>query len=63
MSALVKIDWIVAAHLPDTVEVYAKAGKRPPLARGYRIKINGEPYVIREAMPTGMRGKQNVPQR
>lgn len=35
------------------LEVYAKAGKRPPLARGYRIKINGEVYVVQDPNPTG----------
>ena len=36
------------------LEEYARQGKRPPLARGYRIKINGDPYVITEPMPTGL---------
>ncbi|WP_187772327.1 multiubiquitin domain-containing protein [Agrobacterium sp. B1(2019)] len=27
------------------LEAYAKEGKRPPLARGYRFKINDKPYV------------------
>lgn len=35
------------------LEVYAKAGERPPLAKGYRIKINGEPYVISDPTVTG----------
>ena len=35
------------------LEEYAKAGKRPPLAKGYRIKINGEPYVVHDPKPTG----------
>lgn len=35
------------------LEVYAKAGKRPPLAKGYRIKINGDPYVISDPKVTG----------
>jgi hypothetical protein len=35
------------------LEEYARLGKRPPLSRGYRIRINGEPYVLHEAHPTG----------
>jgi hypothetical protein len=35
------------------LEAYAKEGKRPPLAKGYRILINGDAYVILKANPTG----------
>lgn len=35
------------------LEEYARLGKRPPLSRGYRIRINGEPYVVHEAEVTG----------
>lgn len=35
------------------LEEYAKAGKRPPLSKGYRIKVNGEPYVLSDPNPTG----------
>jgi hypothetical protein len=35
------------------LEEYAKLGKRPPLSKGYRIRVNGEPYVVHEAEPTG----------
>jgi hypothetical protein len=35
------------------LEEYARLGKRPPLSRGYRIRINGEPYVVHEARVTG----------
>jgi hypothetical protein len=35
------------------LEEYARLGKRPPLSRGYRIRINGEPYVLHEPRPTG----------
>lgn len=35
------------------LEEYAKAGKRPPLSKGYRIRVNGEPFVINEPNPTG----------
>ncbi len=27
------------------LEAYAKDGKRPPLAKGYRFKINDKPFV------------------
>jgi hypothetical protein len=35
------------------LEEYAKLGKRPPLAKGYRIRINGDPFVVHEPTPTG----------
>lgn len=35
------------------LEEYAKAGKRPPLCRGYRIRVNGERHVVHEPKPTG----------
>ena len=35
------------------LEEYAKAGKRPPLCRGYRIRVNGERYVGHEPRLTG----------
>lgn len=35
------------------LEEYAKRGERPPLSKGYRIRINGEPYVINKPEPTG----------
>ena len=35
------------------LEEYAKRGEQPPLARGYRIRINGEPYVVPEPVITG----------
>jgi hypothetical protein len=35
------------------LEEYAKLGKQPPLAKGYRIKVNGQPYVVNEPEPTG----------
>ncbi len=39
----------------DTVDIeeYARLGKRPPLAKGYRIRINGEPFVVNEPELTG----------
>ena len=35
------------------LEEYAKLGKRPPLAKGYRIRINGDPFVVHDPTPTG----------
>lgn len=43
------------AVLDDIIDLeeYAKRGERPPLSKGYRIRINGEPYVINKPDPTG----------
>jgi Multiubiquitin len=35
------------------LEEYAKQGKRPPLSKGYRIKVNGEAFIVNEPEPTG----------
>ncbi len=35
------------------LEEYAKRGERPPLSKGYRIRVNGEAYVIHDPMPAG----------
>lgn len=35
------------------LEEYAKQGKRPPLSKGYRIRVNGEAFVVHEPTPTG----------
>ncbi|WP_425062035.1 multiubiquitin domain-containing protein [Pyruvatibacter mobilis] len=35
------------------LEEFAKRGERPPLAKGYRMRINGESYVIHDPKPTG----------
>ena len=45
----------VEAILDDIIDLeeYAKLGKRPPLAKGYRIKINGDPYVLHDPTLTG----------
>lgn len=45
----------VEAVLDDIIDLeqYAKEGKRPPLARGYRIRVNGEPYVVTDPVVTG----------
>ena len=32
---------------------YARMGKQPPLAKGYRLKINNESFVIQNQEPTG----------
>lgn len=43
------------AVLDDIIDLaeYAQRGERPPLAKGYRIKLNGEAYVVYNPMPTG----------
>lgn len=45
----------VEAVLDDIIDLaeYAERGEQPPLARGYRLKINGEAYVVHDPMPTG----------
>ena len=45
----------VEAVLDDIIDLeqYAKEGRRPPLARGYRIRINGQPYVVHDPIVTG----------
>jgi hypothetical protein len=35
------------------LEEYAREGKQPPLSRGYRIRVNGEPFVVSIPNPTG----------
>lgn len=35
------------------LEEYARRGRRPPLCRGYRIRVNGKPYVIDKATISG----------
>lgn len=35
------------------LEEFAKQGKKPPLSKGYRIKVNGDPYVLHDPKPTG----------
>lgn len=32
---------------------YAKRGERPPLSKGYRILVNGEPFVVHDPVVTG----------
>lgn len=45
----------VEAVLDDIIDLedFAKRGERPPLARGYRLKINGDPYVLHDPVVTG----------
>ena len=35
------------------LEEYAREGKQPPLAKGYRLTVNGKPFVISDHNPTG----------
>lgn len=35
------------------LEEYAKKGKQPPHCRGYRFKVNGQPYVVNDPIITG----------
>jgi hypothetical protein len=35
------------------LEEYAREGKQPPLAKGYRLTVNGKPFVITVPKPTG----------
>jgi len=43
------------AVLDDIIDLeeYAKRGERPPLSKGYRIRVNGTPYVVHDPKPTG----------
>ena len=43
------------AVLDDIIDLeeYARQGKQPPLAKGYRLTVNGKPYVILDPKPTG----------
>ena len=46
----------VEAILDDIIDLeeYAKLGKRPPLAKGYRFRVNADSYVLHDPMPTGL---------
>lgn len=50
-----KIDPGEESVLDDVIDLeeYAKKGERPPLAKGYRIRINGDPYVVHSPVVTG----------
>ncbi len=41
--------------LDETIDLeeYARLGKRPPLAKGYRIRVNGEAFVVQNPVVTG----------
>ena len=45
----------VEAIVDDIVDLeeFAKLGKRPPLAKGYRLKVSGQAFVVRDPAPTG----------
>jgi Multiubiquitin len=45
----------VEAIVDDIIDLeeYAKLGKQPPLAKGYRIKVNGKHYVVHDPKLTG----------
>lgn len=35
------------------LEEYAKAGKQPPMAKGYKFRVNGEAFVVEQPVVTG----------
>ncbi|MFD1328850.1 multiubiquitin domain-containing protein [Mycoplana ramosa] len=35
------------------LEEYAKAGRRPPLSKGYRVLVNGDAFVLHDPELTG----------
>jgi hypothetical protein len=35
------------------LEEYAKAGKQPPLAKAYKIRVNGETILVEQPVVTG----------
>ena len=35
------------------IEEFAKRGEPPPLAKAYRIRVNGEKFTVEKAEPTG----------
>jgi len=35
------------------LEEYAKAGKQPPMAKGYKFRVNGEAFVVEQPEVTG----------
>lgn len=35
------------------LEEYTKKGQQPPRCRGYRFKVNGQPYVVEDPIVTG----------
>lgn len=43
---------VVVDEIVD-LEEYAKRGERPPLAKGYRFRVNGEAFVVHQPIVTG----------
>jgi hypothetical protein len=43
------------AVLDDIIDLeeFARLGKQPPLAKGYRLTVNGKPFVVHDPKPTG----------
>lgn len=35
------------------LEEYAQKGKKPPLCRGYRIRVNGDHFIVHKAQISG----------
>jgi hypothetical protein len=35
------------------LEEYARSGRRPPKCQGYRIRVNGDAFVVNDPEPTG----------
>lgn len=35
------------------VEDYARRGEQPPLAKGYRILVNGDPFIVEHSVVSG----------
>jgi len=35
------------------LEEFAKKGEKPPLSTAYRIKVNGEAFILHDPRPTG----------
>ena len=46
------IDEEILDEIAD-LEEYARQGKRPPRARGYRIRVNGERFEVMQQFITG----------
>lgn len=46
----------VEAILDEVIDLeeYARLGKQPPLAKGYRFRVNADPFVVHDPTPTGL---------
>ena len=46
----------VEAILDEVIDLeeYARLGKQPPLAKGYRFRVNADSYVVHDPTPTGL---------